>query len=612
MKKTFPRVCSFLLISLILVSTVASSSLAYTQQPPRLIKLDGNILYVGGSGPGNYTTIQDAIDNASEGDTVFVYSGVYEEHILITKSIQLIGIQNSTTIIDGVEWGTVVTINAKDTILKGFTIQNAKSDIQAAGIKISNTENVSITENIIQNNPAIGIFLQGPDTKKITIIQNTIRNNSFGIYIFNCPQSLIQANTINNNQEGVYIVGSIASAIDSNTISNRGLGIHIENSYNVLINRNWAVNNANGVYAFNSSDVVFSNNTIGWNRWYGLWTKDCSENTINQNEILGNVDVGLFLESSYDTTVSNNIVWDNDNGIYLKDSAGNLIQKNNLRNDKVNGCFVAHTLLHRRNIWKMNYWERARLFPYPVLGYIKLEKTTISWINIDWAPLSQPPQPSSIKKLTYQNSILYVGGNGPNNYSSIQAAINDAQANDTIYVFNGTYYEAVLINKPLQLVGADKITTLLLGNGTRDILSIQSDYVTIKNFSIQDGHFNILVNHSSYVSIKNNDIGSGLHGVSIQNDCHNIAIDNNSFLENVYGLRIFYSTETTISNNNFYSFKINAFYFGTKLSHGLHHWSHNYWEEAHSLPYLIHGKIRIGDFSLIWFNIDWTPRTTPL
>ena len=36
-----------------------------------------NTLYVGGSGEGNYTKIQDAIDDASDGDIVFVYNGTY-------------------------------------------------------------------------------------------------------------------------------------------------------------------------------------------------------------------------------------------------------------------------------------------------------------------------------------------------------------------------------------------------------------------------------------------------------------------------------------------------------------------------------------------------------
>lgn len=41
----------------------------------------GDTLYVGGDGPGNYSTIQAAIDNASGGDSVFVYKGIYHENV---------------------------------------------------------------------------------------------------------------------------------------------------------------------------------------------------------------------------------------------------------------------------------------------------------------------------------------------------------------------------------------------------------------------------------------------------------------------------------------------------------------------------------------------------
>ncbi|RLF63839.1 MAG: hypothetical protein DRN31_01550, partial [Thermoplasmata archaeon] len=68
------------------------------------------ILYVGGSGPGNYTSIQSALDNASSGDTVFVYddSSPYEECIVVDKSITIMGENRDTTAIDG-----NISINAK-------------------------------------------------------------------------------------------------------------------------------------------------------------------------------------------------------------------------------------------------------------------------------------------------------------------------------------------------------------------------------------------------------------------------------------------------------------------------------------------------------------------
>ena len=50
------------------------------------INMDSNTLYVGGSGPDNYTKIQDALDDANPGDTVFVYNGKYLENIKINKN----------------------------------------------------------------------------------------------------------------------------------------------------------------------------------------------------------------------------------------------------------------------------------------------------------------------------------------------------------------------------------------------------------------------------------------------------------------------------------------------------------------------------------------------
>jgi PKD repeat protein len=85
----------------------------------------GGILYVGGSGPNNYTLIQDAIDNASNGDTVFVYNGTYYENIVIDRRIDLIGEDKEITVINAT--GTVVTISSDYVNMSGFTIENTLS-----------------------------------------------------------------------------------------------------------------------------------------------------------------------------------------------------------------------------------------------------------------------------------------------------------------------------------------------------------------------------------------------------------------------------------------------------------------------------------------------------
>lgn len=82
-----------------------------------IIGFNGNILYVGGSGPGNYTKIQDAINNSSNGDTVFVYdeSSPYYENIVINKSMKLEGENKETTVIDGKYIDNVIRITRNNT-----------------------------------------------------------------------------------------------------------------------------------------------------------------------------------------------------------------------------------------------------------------------------------------------------------------------------------------------------------------------------------------------------------------------------------------------------------------------------------------------------------------
>jgi parallel beta-helix repeat protein len=613
MDRTTQKLGSILLIFLFFSTMTVLSSPAVDQKTYVSFPfyLMSAIHYVGGSGPGNYTRIQDAIDNSSNGDTIMVYHGFYRENIVIQPSLTIIGEDTKSTIIDGGESGTVVSISSDETHIEGFTIQNAGNDIHSAGIAISRAKNVRVAQCIIQDNGGLGITVSGKDTSLVTIDMNTIQNNSYGIYLYDSPQFSVRDNNICGNAEGMYIIGSPGSSIRDNTIVNRGLGLHIENSFDLLVQGNWIANNANGVYAFNSSEITFQDNTIRSNRWYGLWLKDASYSTIENNIISTNIDIGLFLESSYDTNVVNNTFWDNDNGIYLMDSSGNVFEQNNFRNDKLNACFVVHTLVHGRNLWRSNFWERARLLPYPILGIIKLQNISITWMNFDWSPLRHLVPFHHTARIGQNGCILYVGGNGPNNYSSIQTAIDDANSNDTVYVFNGTYYESILIDKPLRLIGENKTTTILEGNGTRDIITIIADYVTVSDFSIQNGHFNVLINHSSFGTIIDNNIDSGLHGLSVHDECHYLNISKNSFQENVYGIRLFSSSDITISNNILHSYKLNAFFFGTSFSHGRHRWYHNYWNQPRYLPNMVPGKIRLGDLSLTWFNIDWSPLKTP-
>lgn len=574
---------------------------------------DDNILYVGGTGSGNYSRIQDAIDNALDGCTIFVYddSSPYYENVVVHKSINLIGENRDTTIIDGEKRGDVVQVSADMINISGFTIQNCKDNWQYAGLKIYNSNYTSIFENIIRNNLGQGIYVQGSDSTYNTIVENTIKNNNYGIYMMQSSDNFISGNTITNNENGIYMVKASNNVISENNFVNKWTGLQLEKSYSNTISENTIMNNGDGIYLSNSSNNIISENNIIDNKWFGIWFSDSSNNIIDTNIISNNDDIGIYLDGSSDNNLTKNTITNNDDGIYLEYSSDNTVCNNNLRNDKLNAYFVGKNRSHCKNKWDKNYWDRTRLTPYAILGKIKLENVKFSWVNFDWHPLSQPYESISSVPSDLNSKMLYVGGSGPGNYSNIQDAINNASNGDTVFVYNGVYYEDIVVDKSIDLIGENKEGTIIDGEGISDIISIFANQVVISGFTIRNGHFAILIQNSSNHLIDGNIIVDSLHGISLQMVCSSIIICRNTFDYNQYGIRLYSSSSITVSYNSFSSYKSHAFFIGASIAQCKNSWSQNYWGSSRLLPYPIFGKIKLGNLSFSWVNFDWHPLSQP-
>lgn len=179
---------------------------------------NSKILYVGGSGPGNYTLIQSAIDAADSGDTIFVYddSSPYYENIVIQKSIELIGEARETTFILGNEIsdGVIVNISADDVSISGFTIQP----------QLDKPVGIIVNKNYVY-----------PDYWNIDVIQNIfifnniIKNTGKGIFAIRLTNGNIYGNIIENcDGSGIVFFISSNNTIENNVISNcyyRGIEI---------------------------------------------------------------------------------------------------------------------------------------------------------------------------------------------------------------------------------------------------------------------------------------------------------------------------------------------------------------------------------------------------
>jgi parallel beta-helix repeat protein len=248
---------------------------------------DGNILYVGGIGIGNYSSIQEAIDNASNGDTIFVYddSSPYYENIFVNKSINLLGQDRNTTVIDGGGNDDVVSVSTGGVNISGFAIRHSGS-ISDAGINIHSSNNI-ISGNIIGPNNFYGINLYSSSNNKIS--GNAISSNSeYGIVFGSSSNNTVSGNYISSNdKQGIILYPfSNNNVISDNVIilnGNHGIQFSSSNNYNVISDNNISSNNNNGIYFGSSNNNIVSGNNISSNNEYGIYLSYSSINIIYNN-----------------------------------------------------------------------------------------------------------------------------------------------------------------------------------------------------------------------------------------------------------------------------------------------------------------------------------------
>jgi parallel beta-helix repeat protein len=247
--------------------------------PVGSLKINRNTLYVGGGGPGNYSTIQSALDDANQGDMIFVYNGNYVENVIISiDNIDLIGEDKNNTIIDGGANGDVVYISGSGINFHGFTVQNSGSICYNGGIHINSDLN-NISGNIISNNAEIGVWL---DTSDENIVSNNIidTNGLDGLWIENSKYNTVSNNFVSSNRDdGIVVKKSNHNIISGNTIEfndDNGTSIFYPSNNNNIFKNTLRSNNDNGIYINASNNNIYHNcfvhnlkngNDEGGNNW---------------------------------------------------------------------------------------------------------------------------------------------------------------------------------------------------------------------------------------------------------------------------------------------------------------------------------------------------------
>ena len=246
---------------------------------------NGNVLYVGGSGLNNYTSIQSAINDADNGYTIYVYSGIYCEHVRIYKPINLIGENENTTIIDGMNENAVIfTIESSDVKFSHFTIRNISTDGWTYGIVVTGN-NITISNCIIKNADGLELY-----SMENGLIENcNFSHNYWGIFFLTkCKNITIRNCTLTHNLGKKWSNGGYRGG---NGIS---FMFDAKNFYNIsIINCNLSNNRFSGIYSSEFENLYVKNCRIQENKWGGIQIYDMKNVSILDCEIKNNAKIGV-------------------------------------------------------------------------------------------------------------------------------------------------------------------------------------------------------------------------------------------------------------------------------------------------------------------------------
>lgn len=351
----------FLQVSIILFFFVfssfstAGSSLfqGFKDQDKHSTCVNGEILYVGGSGLGNYSSVHDAYRNCSDGDTIFIYNGVYVwppgTGITVRKNnVTFCGEEMNETIMDGQEQleHCYFIVYSDNVAFRNIRFRNPEKDVIGGGPKpiwseghdtviehcyfetapggpaVFNT--LIFRNNIVEEMLSAGVnFINtDPSPDDTYIIENNIFHCSFYANNNNQCPSVSNVFIVNNTFSGIGFGASHITnlVIRNNTFDNvENVEIGWDSSswdlqtYNVVIegnhfkqNYHWDVRPTPGMELWRSHNVTIQNNLFeGCGE--SIFIYNCTNVTVRRNDIVDGGKYGItFLFKIEDITITEN------------------------------------------------------------------------------------------------------------------------------------------------------------------------------------------------------------------------------------------------------------------------------------------------------------------
>ena len=266
-----------------------------------------------------WNSLQEGIDDVTNGDWIYVYNGIYRENVIVDKSVFMYGENRDSVIVQGESIG--ITILNAELYLNGFTVEGSR-DI---GI-YSSAENSNKGNNVFENCQIIGnnVGFKFDNTANNTIYRCNISSNNIGIEITdNSQENGIRVCELWNNHIGISIKDSIKNWIGSPptgpltgafcNFALNDIAIYLENADETHIHRCYIdatqpqdphTDPTNGILIEETVKVTIHECVVLNASGYGIYSQYSNENMIDCCAIYQN-DKGIFLENSSEYIVKN-------------------------------------------------------------------------------------------------------------------------------------------------------------------------------------------------------------------------------------------------------------------------------------------------------------------
>ena len=308
-------------------------------------------------------SLQQAVGQAQNGDTIIVRSGTYTSvNTIINKQLTILG-QNKP-VLDAHFKDEVVTIVSNGVTFNGFTIQNSRTGSMRdfAGIRLSKVQNVTVSNNTLLNN-FFGIYLS--DCNDIRVLNNrlsgsnNLENYGNGIHLWKCKQILIRGNYVTHHRDGIYFEFAKKSIIENNlTEKNIRYGLHFMFSDDDTYIHNTFRNNGSGVAVMYTRRIKMLHNTFTQN-WggsiYGLLLKEITDAQIEGNQFIRNT-TAVYMENTQRITISKNEF--RSNGWAIRVLASCYDDHFTDNNFEANSFDATTNGSLKENYFSNNYWDK--------------------------------------------------------------------------------------------------------------------------------------------------------------------------------------------------------------------------------------------------------------